>query len=63
MTITDNQELHIQISDGGSEYWHVQALYPNLPLIQGREYLFEFDAYSSGNKLFEAEVKKENLSY
>jgi hypothetical protein len=56
--VPGSEEIEIEISDGGSEYWHVQTLYPNLTLLEGHEYLFEFDAYASENRLIEAEIKK-----
>jgi hypothetical protein len=56
--INQNQELEIQIVSGGSLTWHVQALYPNLVLIEGSEYLFEFDAYASQNRYIQAELEK-----
>jgi hypothetical protein len=59
-SISSAEELEIQISDPGTEYWHIQALYPNLTLIEGKDYLFEFDAYASQNRLIEAEVRKDD---
>jgi hypothetical protein len=57
-SVTASEEMEVEITDGGSEYWHVQALYPNLTLIEGKNYIFEFEAYASGNRLIEAEIKK-----
>jgi hypothetical protein len=55
--INGAEELEIQISDAGTDYWHIQATYPNLTLIEGDNYLFEFDAYAEQSRLIEADVK------
>jgi len=57
--INSSGELEIQISSGGSSNWHVQALYPNLVLVEGSEYLFEFDAYATQNRYIQAELEKD----
>jgi hypothetical protein len=58
LSINGAEELEIRIIDPGTENWHIQALYPNLTLIEGKDYLFEFDAYAEQNRLIEAEVEK-----
>jgi len=55
--------MNFTIINGGSEYDHVQANYPGLPLIWKHKYLFEFDAYADGNRLLEAEVRKTTSPY
>jgi len=37
--------------------------YPNLQLIEGREYLFEFDAYAVEDRVIEADIKKLSIPY
>ena len=56
--IDDSLMLHIQISEGGNDFADIQLLYPNLTLIEGYKYLFEFDAYAAENRIIEAEIKK-----
>jgi len=55
--------LHFQITNGGSDFTHVQVYYPNLQLIEGREYLFEFDAYAVEDRVIEADIKKLSIPY
>jgi hypothetical protein len=55
--------LHFQITEGGKDFTHVQATYPNLQLINGREYLFEFDAYAVESRFIEADIKKMSDPY
>ncbi len=55
--------LHFQITDGGKDFTHVQASYPNLQLISGREYIFEFDAYAAEDRFIEADIEKLTVPY
>ncbi|NQT23906.1 aryl-sulfate sulfotransferase [candidate division KSB1 bacterium] len=57
--ITADEMLQIQVNQGGSRYTDIQVLYPNIPLVQGIKYLFEFDAYSESSRVIEAEVRME----
>jgi len=61
--INNEGQMKFTIINGGSEYDHVQANYPGLPLIWKHKYLFEFDAYADGNRLLEAEVRKTTSPY
>ena len=54
----EHGELHVQIQESGTETWHIQVLQPNIPLIQGRSYLLEFDAYADAGRIIELEVSK-----
>ena len=56
--ITGNNELHFIISDGGSDDWNVQALYPGISMIHEEIYLFEFDAYSTEDRIVYFDVRK-----
>ena len=57
--ITPQQELHINIEEGGTEIWYVQVLHPGIQLIHGKTYLFEFDAYATQDRLIRAEISKD----
>lgn len=47
---------HVQIDNPGAEYWNVQLIQEEFPIIQGRTYIFEFDARADGNRLMEPRV-------
>jgi hypothetical protein len=56
--IDQSAALHINITDGGNDFSHIQAIYPNIHLIKGREYLFKFDAYAAEGRTIEADLRK-----
>ena len=56
--VTKDGEYRIVINDGGSETWNVQLIQGNIPLVQGREYLFEFDGYAVENRIIDARIEK-----
>ncbi len=55
-----NGEYAIIVSTAGTEHWHVQFTQTGLSLIQGRSYVFSFDAYkgpqNSGNQSMEVNI-------
>lgn len=57
--ITDAGELHFVIQDGGDADWNVQALYPGISLLNGRSYLFEFDAFADASRVVFFDVRKD----
>ncbi|NQT27380.1 aryl-sulfate sulfotransferase [candidate division KSB1 bacterium] len=57
--ITNSRKLHFIIRDGGSADWNVQALYPGIYLVNGKKYLFEFDAYAANNRVVFFDVRKD----
>ena len=57
--ITQEGELHFMITDGGYEFWHIQAVHPGIQLVKGETYLLEFDAYADANRPIEVEVRKD----
>ena len=48
--------LHFDVTEGGADIWNVQARQTGLPLLNGRKYRFEFDAYADRPRVFEAKV-------
>ncbi len=54
---------HFNISQGGTDIYDVQLRQNGIPLIQGEEYLFEFDAWADATRLIEAKVGQDNGSY
>ncbi len=58
LQVTTDGELQIQISDAGSQASNIQLKQENLSIIQGNTYLFEFDAYSTGNRTIEAKIER-----
>ena len=55
--------FHVQIDEGGDSYWKVQLIQEEFPIIQGRKYLFEFDARADGNRLMEPRVAQNGGSF
>lgn len=51
-------EYHVEIEtgQGGGGYSDVQVIQESFPMIQGRRYVFEFDAWADGNRVFEPRV-------
>lgn len=58
--VNADRQLRLHISDGGTEYWHVQLRQGNVPLIEGHDYRFEFDAYADESGIVEAKVERES---
>jgi len=61
--IDSEQQFKFAISNGGSEYYHIQVTQQDVPLIQGLSYIFEFDAYADSPRLFEAKLTKDGDPY
>jgi hypothetical protein len=61
--IDSEQQFKFIISEGGSEYYHIQATQLDIPLIQGLSYVFEFDAYAESPRTFEAKLTKNGDPY
>ena len=59
----ENGEYHVQIINGGIEYWDVQLNQESFPIIQDREYVFEFDAYAETDRIIEPRVAQNGGSY
>ena len=55
--------LQFQINDGGIDFEDVQMYYPNIRLLEEREYIFEFDAYAIDDRIIEAEIQKMTEPY
>ena len=58
LNVTSDGELHVQIQQGGDEFWHIQLRQNNIPLVQGNTYRFEFDAYSTRNRIIDAKLER-----
>ena len=56
--VTNDGECKIDIQYGGTQVWHTQLVQGNIPLIQGRNYAFEFDAYADANRLLYTSLEK-----
>ncbi|MBN1698454.1 MAG: leucine-rich repeat domain-containing protein [Spirochaetales bacterium] len=52
----DNGELHIGITDGGTETWNVQISQGGINIFSGTDYTFTFDARSVSPRTIEANV-------
>ncbi|MBN1600674.1 MAG: glycoside hydrolase family 9 protein [Chitinispirillaceae bacterium] len=53
----------LTITDPGTETWSVQLVQNNIPLYEGREYVFQFDARSDGARTIYADVAKNGGDY
>jgi hypothetical protein len=62
-SIDDMGQYHIRINSGGTNLWDVQLLQENMELINGRTYLFEFDAYAETGRFIEAKIEKNSEPY
>ncbi len=51
-----NGQFHYIITDGGPVWSSVQLRQNGIPLVQGRTYVFEFDAYADSSRIIEAKV-------
>lgn len=51
------------IESGGSELYNVQLVQENLPIIQGEQYRFEFDAWAESNRIIEPKVAQNGGEY
>lgn len=56
-------EFHVNISEGGSQYYNVQLIQENVPLIRGHQYEFQFDAYADGERIIEPKIAKNGEPY
>ncbi|MHC4889154.1 MAG: carbohydrate binding domain-containing protein, partial [Planctomycetota bacterium] len=54
--ITEDRNSHFDITNGGSQISHVQLRQAGIRLVQGKEYVFEFDAWSDLPRIIEAKV-------
>jgi hypothetical protein len=62
-TVTDGGEYFIGISGGGTQVWNVQLLQGNIPLLQGRRYIFSFDARAESPRTIDAKMEQDGGSY
>jgi hypothetical protein len=57
-TVNESQQYYFDITGEGSEYYHVQLLQDNIPLIEGKDYIFEFDAIADVPRTVEIKVEQ-----
>jgi len=57
-SVNSQEEYFIDINNPGNESWHVQLQQGDLSLINGREYIFEYDAYSSTTRPIEVKIER-----
>lgn len=58
--VNDKEELYLQTDNPGAAYSDIQLRQNEVPLLQGRKYRFEFDAYAAQNRLIDAKVQRAN---
>jgi hypothetical protein len=56
-------EFFISIDNGGSNYYDVQLIQESFPIINGKTYLFEFDARADANRSMEPRVAQNGGSF
>lgn len=56
--VSASGELHIQIATPGGEFRSIQVRQGDLPLVRGKTYLFEFDAYATVSRSIEAYIER-----
>jgi hypothetical protein len=52
----ENGVSHFDITNGGTQISHVQLRQAGIKLVRGKEYIFEFDAWSALPRIIEAKV-------
>ncbi len=57
-TVNGSGEYVIDISNQGTEYYHVQLLQENIPLLKDHDYIFEFDASADVARTVEIKVEQ-----
>jgi len=56
-------EYFISIDNGGSNIYDVQLIQESFPIINGKTYLFEFDARADANRIMEPRVAQNGGSF
>jgi hypothetical protein len=56
-------EYVVIITNGGTQYSDVQLIQESFPLVQGRKYIFEFDARADSKRVMEPRVAQNGGSY
>jgi len=51
---------HISVAQGGNNYYEVQLRQNGIPLVEDREYVFEFDAWADDGRLVEIKVGEDD---
>jgi len=55
-----NGESHISIGNRGSQAYNVQLRQNGIPLLEGKDYIFEFDAYAENERVVEIKVSQDS---
>lgn len=55
--VLENGECFLYIRKGGAYVWSVQFLQPNIEIVFGKQYIFEFDAYASSQRTIDVKVE------
>jgi hypothetical protein len=58
-----NGEYVVTISNGGSVYSDIQLIQESFPMINGKNYVFEFDARANSNRVMEPRVAQNGGNY
>ncbi|MBN1479511.1 aryl-sulfate sulfotransferase [candidate division KSB1 bacterium] len=56
-------QVEIQSGKGAANYSDIQLIQESFPIIQGRRYVFEFDAWASNNRVIEPRVAENGGDY
>ncbi|MBN1781861.1 aryl-sulfate sulfotransferase [bacterium] len=62
-SIDSEDQFRFSITNGGSQYYDIQAVQNNISLVRGLTYVFEFDAYAESSRPFEAKLTKDGDPY
>lgn len=60
---SSNSTAKISISSAGSDYDDVTLVQPNIPLVEGKTYIFEFKAKASSTRIFESKIVRATDPY
>jgi hypothetical protein len=61
--LIENGVSHIDITNGGNQVHDVQLRQNGIPLLQGRNYVFEFDAWADAPRLVEVKVGQDEAPW
>jgi hypothetical protein len=62
-SLTSDTAFHLNISNGGNEYFHVHLRQHGIPLYKDKTYKLEFDARADAGKIIEPKIAKASDPY
>ena len=57
MSVTPENELKIKVTEPGAQYSSIRVYQAPMPIVKGKRYKFEFDAYATAERLIGANIQ------